>query len=77
MITHLSHPVAGDMDTAADSGASQDMVSETVHLFKLLADDTRLWILHYLSRAGELHVRALCKASRPSAIIWRCCVPQA
>jgi ArsR family transcriptional regulator len=60
MITHLSPPVAGDMETLPAADVSQGAVSELGQLFKLLSDETRLWILRYLSRAGELHVRALC-----------------
>ncbi len=49
------------MAASKSLAASKSMVSELVHLLRLLSDDTRLWILHYLSRAGELHVRALCE----------------
>ncbi len=66
MITHLSSPVADEVEPQAarlpspKNAAAKRRVSELVHLFKLLSDDTRMWILHYLSRSGELHVRALC-----------------
>jgi ArsR family transcriptional regulator len=60
MITHLSPPVADDMETLSAADPSETAVSELGQLFKLLSDETRLWIVHYLSRAGELHVRALC-----------------
>jgi ArsR family transcriptional regulator len=33
---------------------------DLVQLFKLLSDETRLRILHYLMQTEELHVRALC-----------------
>jgi ArsR family transcriptional regulator, arsenate/arsenite/antimonite-responsive transcriptional repressor len=33
---------------------------DLVQLFKLLSDETRLRILHYLMQTDELHVRALC-----------------
>jgi ArsR family transcriptional regulator len=36
------------------------VVHDLTQVFKLLADETRMRILFYLSRAGELHVRALC-----------------
>jgi ArsR family transcriptional regulator len=36
------------------------VVRDLVQVFKMLADETRIRILFYLSRAGELHVRALC-----------------
>lgn len=35
-------------------------VKDLVDVLKLLSDETRLRILLYLTRAGELHVRALC-----------------
>lgn len=60
MITHLAAPAAPDLESLPDADASEGAVSELGQLFKLLSDETRLWILHYLSRAGELHVRALC-----------------
>jgi len=34
---------------------------ELVQLFKLLSDETRLRILHYLVQEDELHVRGLCE----------------
>ncbi|QDT17998.1 HTH-type transcriptional regulator KmtR [Alienimonas californiensis] len=34
---------------------------DLVQVFKLLSDETRLRILLYLAREGELHVTALCK----------------
>jgi len=63
---------SGDgVDELAGDGLSADLpvaapnidrsVGELVQLFKLLSDETRLRILHYLSHAGELHVRALCE----------------
>lgn len=39
-----------------------DQISkDLVQLFKLLSDETRLRILHYLMQTEELHVRALCE----------------
>jgi ArsR family transcriptional regulator len=40
---------------------NEQVVDDFVHLFKLLADDTRMRIVLYLSRKSEMHVRALCK----------------
>lgn len=37
-----------------------------VQLFKLLADETRLKILHYLMQKDELNVRTLCKMLKQS-----------
>lgn len=44
-------PVASDLPAKLD---------HDVQVFKLLADETRLKILMYLMREGELHVSALC-----------------
>jgi ArsR family transcriptional regulator len=43
---------------------SEEMVAEIVHLFKLLADETRVRILYYLQQTHELNVRELCKLLR-------------
>lgn len=37
------------------------LIKDVVKLCKLLADETRLRILHYLTQSHELHVRALCE----------------
>lgn len=39
----------------------EEITKDLVKLFKLLADETRLKILHYLLNEQELHVRALCE----------------
>jgi ArsR family transcriptional regulator, arsenate/arsenite/antimonite-responsive transcriptional repressor len=39
---------------------SDELEKELVQVFKLLSDETRLRILAYLAREGELHVTALC-----------------
>jgi ArsR family transcriptional regulator len=39
---------------------SDQLEKELVQVFKLLSDETRLRILMYLAREGELHVTALC-----------------
>jgi ArsR family transcriptional regulator, arsenate/arsenite/antimonite-responsive transcriptional repressor len=51
-----------DSDVATlDLPAPPDkVVRDLVQVFKLLADETRLRILFYLTRTPELHVRALC-----------------
>ena len=61
MITHLSHSLADHVEMPRTRRTTKNRVPELVQLFKLLADDTRLWILQHLSRSGELHVRALCE----------------
>lgn len=40
---------------------SQQLEKDLVQVFKLLSDETRLRILMYLAREGELHVTALCE----------------
>lgn len=39
---------------------SEDAIKDSVKIFKLLSDETRLRILSYLTRDEERHVRALC-----------------
>jgi ArsR family transcriptional regulator len=39
---------------------SHQLEQELVQVFKLLADETRLRVLLYLLKEGELHVSALC-----------------
>ena len=46
-----------------------ELEQDLVRVFKLLSDETRLRILLYLAREGELHVSALCarlKQSQPA-----------
>ena len=50
-----------DADYDLELSISDEKVTDLVQLFKLLSDETRLRILFYLSRSGELHVRALCE----------------
>ena len=52
----------GRADDAARLAPLADGITrELVQLFKLLADETRVRILHYLMQRDELNVRALCK----------------
>jgi ArsR family transcriptional regulator len=57
------HPLGGH-PTAEHSGRfpelPNELEKELVQVFKLLSDETRLRILVYLTREGELHVTALC-----------------
>ena len=39
----------------------EPLINDVVKLCKLLADETRLRILFYLTQSHELHVRALCE----------------
>jgi len=53
----LSEPMAASAMPAVPENAVRDLVQ----VFRMLADETRMRILFFLSRAGELHVRALCE----------------
>ncbi len=48
------------------TGLPTDLEKDLVQVFKLLADETRLRILTYLFREGELHVSALCERLQQS-----------
>ncbi len=61
--------VEGDGQAASAELSTEDspptalpeaLIEDLGNIFKLLADETRLRILFYLTRRGELHVRALC-----------------
>ncbi len=45
---------------------SDRLEKDLVQIFKLLSDETRLRILLYLAREGELHVTALCERLQQS-----------
>lgn len=68
MSTNLAElePEVADKAGAADESQfrfpelSQQLEKDLVQVFKLLSDETRLRILMYLAREGELHVTALC-----------------
>jgi ArsR family transcriptional regulator len=53
--------VAPRIGGAGPAQLDEGIAQELVQLFKLLADDTRLRILHYLMQREELNVRALCE----------------
>jgi len=44
----------------SDSAAAEQAIREVANVFKLLSDETRLRILAYLAKHGELHVTDLC-----------------
>lgn len=55
--------VAERIETRTNSSIpelSDQLEKDLVQVFKLLSDETRLRILLYLAREGELHVTALC-----------------
>lgn len=59
MISNVVEP----METKPKSSIpelSDQLEKDLVQVFKLLSDETRLRILMYLAREGELHVTALC-----------------
>lgn len=41
--------------------AKEKNLKELVHVFKLVADETRMRVLFYLCHTPELHVRAICE----------------
>src|SRR4029079_19189035 len=48
-------------DEAGLAQLSKATTRDLVQLFKLLGDDTRVRVLHYLTQRDELNVRTLCK----------------
>lgn len=60
MISNVIEPVA-EKSTTAFPELSDQLEKDLVQVFKLLSDETRLKILLYLAREGELHVTALCE----------------
>ncbi|HLJ11159.1 MAG TPA: metalloregulator ArsR/SmtB family transcription factor [Planctomycetaceae bacterium] len=59
MIANVMEPVASKRKAAIPE-LSDQLEKELVQVFKLLSDETRLRVLTYLAREGELHVTALC-----------------
>lgn len=59
MIANVMDPVEMKR-RAAIPEFSEQLEKELVQVFKLLSDETRLRVLMYLAREGELHVTALC-----------------
>ncbi|HEX4142532.1 MAG TPA: metalloregulator ArsR/SmtB family transcription factor [Pirellulales bacterium] len=53
------HSRPAPADDPPPAGAEQ-LIGDLVKLCKLLADETRLRILYFLTQSPELHVRALC-----------------
>lgn len=59
MISDVAEPVAINHSHIPE--LSDQLEKDLVQMFKLLSDETRLRILMYLAREGELHVTALCE----------------
>jgi ArsR family transcriptional regulator len=59
MIANVMEPVRSKR-RAAIPELSDQLEKDLVQVFKLLSDETRLRVLMYLAREGELHVTALC-----------------
>ena len=59
MISTIEAPFS-ERTSAPFPELSEQLEKDLVQVFKLLADETRLKILMYLLREGELHVSALC-----------------
>jgi ArsR family transcriptional regulator len=60
MSTLLAEPTRTRTDGVFPELSNQ-LEKDLVQVFKLLSDETRLRILLYLAREGELHVTALCR----------------
>ncbi|MGH7201730.1 MAG: ArsR/SmtB family transcription factor [Planctomycetaceae bacterium] len=65
MISHVAEPIAeksaSSHETLRFPELSEQLEKDLVQVFKLLSDETRLRVLLYLVREGELHVTALCE----------------
>src|SRR4029077_1729308 len=59
MIANVMEPVSTKEGTAIPE-LSEQLEKDVVQVFKLLSDETRLRVLMYLIREGELHVTPLC-----------------
>jgi ArsR family transcriptional regulator len=60
MITNVAEPLAPEAATRFPKISNQ-LEKDLVQVFKLLPDETRLRVIMYLLREGELHVTALCE----------------
>jgi len=59
MIANVMEPVETNHRNSVPE-LSDQLEKDLVQVFKLLSDETRLRVLMYLAREGELHVTALC-----------------
>lgn len=62
----LAEPPVRQMKNFVESQFSDELERDLVQIFKLLADETRLRVLMYLYREGELHVSAMCERLQQS-----------
>lgn len=60
MIANVMEPVTTNRGKSIPE-LSDQLEKDLVQVFKLLSDETRLRVLTYLAREGELHVTALCE----------------
>lgn len=69
MITNVAEPETVKVNKSIPESLPHELERNLVQVFKLLSDETRLRVLLYLAREGELHVTALCdrlKQSQPA-----------
>ena len=59
MIANVMEPMTAKRRSGIPE-LSDQLEKDLVQVFKLLSDETRLRVLMYLAREGELHVTALC-----------------
>jgi ArsR family transcriptional regulator len=64
--TGNGRPRAAEGDLSAMRDLSPEASLDLVSLFKLLGDETRLRILHYLAQREELNVTTLCRLLKQS-----------
>ncbi len=62
----LAEPVARRKKPKVETQLPDQLERDLVQIFKLLSDETRLRVLMYLYREGELHVSALCERLQQS-----------
>ena len=62
----LIEPPVRIKKTETDTQLPDQLQRDLVQIFKLLSDETRLRVLMYLYREGELHVSALCERLQQS-----------
>ncbi len=62
----LAEPPVRLKKTVTETQLPDQLQRDLVQIFKLLSDETRLRVLMYLYREGELHVSALCERLQQS-----------